>query len=226
MTKFIACVACGMLSVGILAGDAVAPTETAPKADTVAIKSDIVETLKSDGHYKTLLALLDAAGMTAELSGTGQFTLLAPNDEALAMAGNLDNIKNDPTALRRVLNNHIANGTFSWAQMESSKTVTTRGGLAWAVGVGGKRIHDANVVQADVAASNGMIQGLDKALLLDGTVRTKGDEITAKKIERKVERNVKDGADTAYDGLKEGTDKTYDGLKTGTKKIKNFFTGE
>ncbi|HLX61289.1 MAG TPA: fasciclin domain-containing protein [Planctomycetota bacterium] len=225
MKNYIVCVACGLiLATGILAGDAVAPAETAPK--NIAIKSDLVETLKSDGHYKTLLALLDAAGMTAELSGTGEFTLLAPNDDAMAKAGNLDNIKNDPAALRRVLNNHIANGTITWAQMESGKAVTTRGGLAWAVGVGGKRIHDANVVQADISASNGMIQGIDKVLLVEGTVRTKGDEITFKKIERKAERNVKDGADTVYDGVKEGTDKTYDGLKTGTKKIKNFFTGE
>ena len=213
--------------------EAVSPAP--PKADSPAQKSNILETLKSDGHYKTLLGLIEAAGMAQDFRAVGQLTLFAPTDEALQRSNNLEVLKSDPTALRNVLSNHVVGGAFTIAQLQKVTSLNMRGGLIFTISADGRRIHDANIVQADVEASNGVVQGIDVALLLNrgpdaAPVTQPSGDITLKRIEGKVERDTKITAkntgDTIYSGLKEGSDKTYGGLKTGTKKIKNFFTGD
>ncbi|NTV37927.1 MAG: hypothetical protein HGA82_01870 [Anaerolineales bacterium] len=45
-------------------------------------KDDVIDVARKAGSFKTLLAAIEAAGLTDTLRGEGPFTIFAPTDEA------------------------------------------------------------------------------------------------------------------------------------------------
>ncbi|HLX63735.1 MAG TPA: fasciclin domain-containing protein [Planctomycetota bacterium] len=172
---------------------------------------DIIAVLEADGHYGTLLRMLDEARLTEDLRGRGPFTLFAPTDRAMQKFGNLQALRNDREGLRAALNNHIVEGRFSLADLGDRDKLMMRGGETWPLAKDGAMIGDAKITDS-ISASNGIVHGID-TLLMKSTGAAEVSRVEVRD-EGQVER-----------GLKDGTDKTYDGLKTGARKIKNFFTG-
>jgi uncharacterized surface protein with fasciclin (FAS1) repeats len=80
--------------------------------------------------YDTLLAALEAAGLTEMLRDSGPYTLFAPTDGAFANLpeGTLDALMAELEALRAVLLNHIVEGDLSEDDLLGQGTVTTLGG--------------------------------------------------------------------------------------------------
>ena len=73
--------------------------------DTVLLPvNDVIETARNAGSFKTLLAAIEAAGLTDTLRGEGPFTVFAPTDDAFAMLpkGALDNLLKDKQKLAAV----------------------------------------------------------------------------------------------------------------------------
>lgn len=130
---------------------------------------DIVETAAEAGTFETLLAALEAAGLTEALKGDGPFTVFAPTDEAFAALpeGTVEGLLQDPDALAQILTYHVVPGAYKAsdvAGMEHAETLQG-GHLSISASDYGVRINDASVVTADIEASNGVIHVIDAVLI-------------------------------------------------------------
>jgi uncharacterized surface protein with fasciclin (FAS1) repeats len=147
------------------------PAESATTTGGVA-KSDIVDTANGAGQFKTLVAALKAAELEATLRGPGPFTVFAPTDEAFAKlpAGTVEALLKPESKgkLQAILGSHVVAGKvmsteavkLSSAKTASGKTLkldASSGSLK--VGAG------ANVVKADIEASNGVIHVIDAVVI-------------------------------------------------------------
>ena len=132
-------------------------------------KGDIIETAAAAGSFTTLAKAIEAAGLTATLKGEGPFTVFAPTDEAFAKLpkGTLDALLKDKAKLTAILTYHVVSGNVSSrdvAGMSSAKTVN--GQQISIKAKGGKVMIDkATVIQADIAADNGVIHVIDQVLM-------------------------------------------------------------
>lgn len=136
---------------------------------------NIIENAVNSGDHKTLVAAVKAAGLVETLSGSGPFTVFAPNDAAFAKlpAGTVDNLlkPENKAMLTSVLTYHVVPGRLSAADLMqriragggTASLTTVQGGTLQARMMGsGIVLIDAKggqamVTQADVMQSNGVI---------------------------------------------------------------------
>ncbi len=154
----------------IVTPPATTPTPVAPAADQLVAKGDIVETLKADGHFKTLVKALDAANMINVLKTSKNLTVFAPTDAAFAAlpAGELDRLMKSPAELQKLLTYHVVNAPVDSATIKGAKgAVKTVAGPELMLDGSGARLmaNNADIVQADVKATNGAIFVVDKVLM-------------------------------------------------------------
>ncbi len=130
--------------------------------------SDIVDTAKSAGTFNTLVAAVEAAGLVDTLKGAGPFTVFAPTDKAFAKIpkAKLDALLKDKAALTKVLTYHVVSGKVMAADVKPGMVKTVQGSDLTVKVNGGKVMLDkSHVVQADVAADNGVIHAIDTVLM-------------------------------------------------------------
>ena len=136
-----------------------------------AAEKDIVDTAIAAGSFKTLVAAVQAAGLVETLKGDGPFTVFAPTDEAFAKlpAGTVDDLlkPENKDKLVAVLTYHVIPGKVMAADILGKKmeVETVRGSTAEIDATDGVKIDGANVVVADVEASNGVIHVIDAVIL-------------------------------------------------------------
>ena len=142
------------------------------RSGTMATASpSIPQVAKTAGQFTTLLAAVDAAGLTQTLLGRGPFTLFAPTDDAFKRLPNgtvAELLKpENREKLRTILTYHVVAGRVTAAQARTVRTAETVADLEVRVSdVNGElRINDATVRIADVPASNGIIHVIDRVLL-------------------------------------------------------------
>ncbi len=133
---------------------------------------DIVDTAVAAGSFETLAAALTAADLVDDLKSSGPFTVFAPTDEAFAALGSaVDDLllPENQDALTEVLTYHVitADAAIYASDLQDGALVATLAGPAIAVDLSGSApmINDAEVVTADVEATNGVIHVIDKVLL-------------------------------------------------------------
>jgi uncharacterized surface protein with fasciclin (FAS1) repeats len=129
---------------------------------------DIVDTAVGAGQFNTLVTAVKAAGLVDTLKGPGPFTVFAPNDAAFAKlpAGTLDGLLKDPAKLRSILTYHVVPGKVMAADVKTGEAKTVQGqSVALKAEAGKVTVNGANVVTADVAASNGVIHVIDAVIL-------------------------------------------------------------
>jgi len=138
---------------------------------TAAPQKDIVETAVAAGSFNTLVKAVEAAGLVDTLKSKGPFTVFAPTDQAFAQlpAGTLDRLlrPENKAKLRAILTYHVVPGRLTAKQilhMSSARTVQGAR-LKFSVVDGKVMVNGAQVVQADIPASNGVIHVIDKVLL-------------------------------------------------------------
>jgi len=131
----------------------------------------IVDVATAAGSFKTLLAAVKAAGLVETLQANGPFTVFAPSDAAFAKVpkATLDGLLADKSALKSVLTFHVvpgrvvagdivkANGANPKTVNGQPLDITLRGGKVF--------VNGAQVVTADVPASNGVIHIIDTVLM-------------------------------------------------------------
>jgi uncharacterized surface protein with fasciclin (FAS1) repeats len=130
--------------------------------------SDIVDTAKSAGSFNTLVAAIEAAGLTQTLQGKGPFTVFAPTDEAFAKLppGTVDALLNDKAKLSRILTYHVVSGEVMAKNVKPGKVTTVEGEkINITRSASGVKINNANVIKTDVVASNGVIHVIDTVLI-------------------------------------------------------------
>lgn len=129
---------------------------------------DIVDTAVAAGTFTTLVAAVEAAGLTDTLKGEGPFTVFAPTDEAFAALpeGTVEGLLEDPEALAALLTYHVIPGTVMSSDLSDGMTATTANGADVTIMTeGGVMVNEANVIAADIEASNGVIHVVDAVIL-------------------------------------------------------------
>ncbi|MGI9087475.1 MAG: fasciclin domain-containing protein [Chthoniobacterales bacterium] len=137
---------------------------------TAQAAENIVETAKSTGTFKTLVAALDAAGKTEMLEDKGPYTVFAPTDEAFAKLpkGTVENLlkPENKEKLAKILAYHVIKGEVMAKDVKTMMAVTANGAkLDIKVKGDTVMVNDAKVIKADVKASNGVIHVIDKVLM-------------------------------------------------------------
>jgi uncharacterized surface protein with fasciclin (FAS1) repeats len=142
---------------------------TALLAPTFARAADIVDTAVAAGSFNTLVTAVKAAGLVGTLKGNGPYTVFAPNDAAFAKLppGTAESLLKNKAKLATILKYHVVPGRVKAADVAGKKLmVKTAAGVPVNVdGTFGVKINDANVIQADIEASNGVIHVIDTVLL-------------------------------------------------------------
>jgi uncharacterized surface protein with fasciclin (FAS1) repeats len=144
-------------------------TALAGGSGTMNATGDIVDTAVAAGSFRTLATALEAAGLVDTLKGAGPFTVFAPTDAAFAKlpAGTVDGLLKDKAKLTSILTYHVVPGKVTAADVVRLDGARTVNGQSVAIKVvdGKVMVDDATVVQADVAASNGVIHAIDTVLM-------------------------------------------------------------
>lgn len=173
------------------------PSPTPPPAS-----NDILGVAKTAGKFGTLLAAVEAAGLTSVLSGDGPFTILAPTDEAFAalQEGTVENLlkKENLDQLRAILTYHALSGEISAGDALNASSAKTINGqpVEFAIVNGLFKVNGATVRSTDIACENGVIHVIDAVLLPPAagddtkSAKAKPDMTPAQRIEDAVERGV------------------------------------
>lgn len=131
----------------------------------------IIDVAQEAGTFNTLLKALDAAELTAVLKGDGPFTVYAPTDEAFAKLpeGTLEEwlMPENRDQLRAVLTYHVVASQVTASDATEMESTETLGGKVLNITSQDDRImvNEANVVAADIEASNGIIHAIDTVLI-------------------------------------------------------------
>jgi uncharacterized surface protein with fasciclin (FAS1) repeats len=160
----------------VSAQDAPVPAIVAPPpaatAAPVSPSGDIITTAQTSGQFGTLLKALDASNLTAVLKNNPGLTVFAPTDAAFAAlpAGELDRLLTPANAgeLQKILTYHVIN-----ARVDSTKIKGAKGEVKTVEGTSvmldgstdAMTIDGANIVQADVMATNGLVHVIDRVLI-------------------------------------------------------------
>lgn len=132
---------------------------------------NIVQIAVENGSFTTLVAALKAAGLVETLEGPGPFTVFAPTDVAFANlpAGTVQGLLADKPELTAVLTYHVVAGKVMAADIVKTNGATpaTVNGQSLDIVVrnGKVYVNGAQVVTADIVASNGVIHVIDGVLL-------------------------------------------------------------
>jgi uncharacterized surface protein with fasciclin (FAS1) repeats len=130
--------------------------------------STIADTAARTPQLSTLTRLLADAGLSDTLRGQGPFTVFAPSDEAFKAvpAKTLAELGSDKELLKSVLTYHVVAGKTMAADVKNGNAKTVNGAnLALAKAGAMVTVEEAVVVQADLAASNGVVHVIDRVLL-------------------------------------------------------------
>lgn len=137
-----------------------------------AKRNDIAAVAQQTGQFKTLLAAVEAAGLTEALTGEGPLTVLAPTDEAFAQLG--DQLKElvqpeNRDQLAAILKYHVIPGRVTANQaLQAGKAKTLSGqSVQFSIQEGRLRANGARVIRNDVTAENGIIHVIDQVLIPD-----------------------------------------------------------
>ena len=165
----------GMVKVGgatVVATDFLATNGVVHVIDQVLLPesiADIVQVARGAGIFSTLLAAVEAAGLTDVLKGEGPFTVFAPTDEAFSAipAEALAALLADPSALAAILTYHVVPGALRAEDVLGSPTLTTVNGSEATISIDGEglpRIDDAIITATDIDAKNGVIHIIDRVI--------------------------------------------------------------
>jgi uncharacterized surface protein with fasciclin (FAS1) repeats len=129
----------------------------------------IADIAVEDGRFETLVAALSAADLVETLSGEGPFTVFAPTDAAFAALpdGTVEALLNDIPTLTEILLYHVVAGEVPAEDVVTLTQAETVQGQPVVVSTmgGGVMVNDAEVIQTDVMASNGVIHVIDSVIL-------------------------------------------------------------
>ncbi|MGB6220592.1 MAG: CIA30 family protein [Haloferula sp.] len=167
-----------------------------------APKNDIANVAKRAGKFKTLLAAVEAAGLSDALSSEGPLTILAPTDEAFAALpkGTIESLlkKENREQLTKILSTHAIKGKVSAGDALNAKSATALSGeaLDFAIEDGSFKVNGSTILKTDIDCDNGVIHVIDKVLLPEKKTMPKNKSraatspSTSDRIEAAIERGV------------------------------------
>jgi len=133
-------------------------------------QNTVVDIIVNSTEHDTLEAAVIAAELADDLSGPGPFTVFAPTDEAFAAlpSGTIETLLADPTGtLAQILLYHVVGGQALSTDLSDGQIIATLQGQTVEVTINaeGVFINDAQVIVADITATNGVVHVIDAILL-------------------------------------------------------------
>jgi uncharacterized surface protein with fasciclin (FAS1) repeats len=147
---------------------------TTTTTEPVMEEQSVLDLAIEAGQFSTLIAAIDAAGLTDTLQGEGPFTVLAPTDAAFdaafeALGITAADLLADTETLTAILTYHVlpqAADSQLIATLDGSSVPTVNGQSVDVNVVDGQiMINQATVVSADLVADNGIVHVIDAVLL-------------------------------------------------------------
>ena len=137
--------------------------------------ANIVETAQKAGKFQTLIAAAKAAGLAGALANGKNLTVFAPTDEAFAKLpkGTVESLlkPENKAQLAAILSYHVLPRRLTSNQLPHKsihvRTIKSSGDRTLRVkkSRAGVTVDGANVVAANIRASNGIIHIIDKVML-------------------------------------------------------------
>jgi len=130
---------------------------------------NIVEVATKNG-FSDLVSLVTRANLASTLQGEGPFTVFAPTNEAFKALPKklLNKLLDNNELLKKVLLSHVVSGAVYSNQISDgqiAKSLNDPYELVFGIGRQGLSVNDdANIITADVKASNGVIHVIDNVL--------------------------------------------------------------
>lgn len=141
-----------------------------PFSGIMAQDQSIVEIAAGNEDFSTLVSLVQAAELVDALSAEGPLTVFAPTNAAFEAlpAAVIDYLANTPEALVSVLTHHVVEGAVLSTDLAEGDVPSLQGSPITVSFIGGGvQVDGANVVTADLVASNGVIHVIDSVILPD-----------------------------------------------------------
>ncbi|MEO1402565.1 MAG: fasciclin domain-containing protein [Cyanobacteria bacterium J06635_1] len=176
----------------IEAADPTAPAEDPTAADETTEPTavdtttmTVVELAGSSEYFELLTAALEAAELSELLSGEGPFTVFAPTDEAFEALpeGMLESLllPENKDTLIQVLSYHVVPDAVLSEDLSAGEITTAEGSDITVSNVDSLiQVNEANVLLADVEASNGIIHVIDQVILppdIAALIESEGEEV-------------------------------------------------
>ena len=132
--------------------------------------ADIVDLAIATESLSTLVAAVQAGELVETLKSEGPFTVFAPTNDAFAALpeGTLDNLlkPKNKDQLVAILTYHVVGGkVMSTDLTDGMEAQTVNGASVTITTADGAKVNGANVVLADVEASNGVVHVIDAVIL-------------------------------------------------------------
>lgn len=129
---------------------------------------DILALAHGSSELSVFVAAVVASGLDSTLKGPGPFTVFAPTDQAFANTPDLHELLK-PASRERLANLlalHVVSGTLLSTDLRDGQVATSMQGQGITAKLAGGivSINDANVLQADLKACNGIIHTVNKVL--------------------------------------------------------------
>jgi len=153
--------------------DSMATAEAAAKTEAEALAAmpkTIAEVASATADVSTLVTALQAAELVEVFKGTDAFTVFAPTNAAFAaIQKDVDNLlkPENKAKLQSLLKFHVVAGAAKAADLTDGQKLKTLQGEELTVSIkdGKVMINGAEVVAADVAASNGVVHVINKVVM-------------------------------------------------------------
>ena len=135
--------------------------------------NNIVEIPSSDKQFSTLVTALQTAGLIETLEGSGPFTVFAPTNDAFNKlpAGTVENLlkPENKQMLVDILTYHVKSGKLDSREIEklNGQDIQMLNGKPAKIEVKDGKIYidNAQIIQTDIIASNGIIHVIDAVIL-------------------------------------------------------------
>ena len=137
----------------------------------------IADIVSGNPNFSTLLAAVVKADLVSVFSGSGNYTVFAPTNDAFAAAGLTPEVINDPSlpvaAVVAILKAHaIGTNVFASDLIQGSTAATLQPNATLTIGtnppsiklVGGVNTEASNITAANIVTTNGVIHVIDKVL--------------------------------------------------------------
>lgn len=137
-------------------------------------RQNIIKTLSLQKSFSTLINLIEVAGLTDDLKHAKDVTLFAPTDSAFQALpkATVDYLLNNPAELADVLLYHVSPTKLKAKKVLKLNEIKTLAGKTIALYKNEDGLSfnkSAELIQADIKASNGIIHKIDGVLTYDAS---------------------------------------------------------
>src|SRR5215203_551714 len=132
----------------------------------MTVKLDLIETIAKHDTFSTFSKIMETSGANEVFSRAGEFTVLAPTNEAFAKYSEerLSKLVNEENQmqLKALLMYHILPGRVMADALKTGKAVT--GEEMMVTDINGIKINGSKLEARDLEATNGVVHAIDKVL--------------------------------------------------------------